>query len=123
MGHTDTDDTTVLHVPSEGLVAAGDVVYNGVNQYLREAAGGGIPAWLSALDAVAALAPSAVVSGHKERTRQDSNFGAVSRGKDRRTTFAPPGTGRTPPDEGVRCREVDIAWQQPKRSSLGSPKS
>jgi glyoxylase-like metal-dependent hydrolase (beta-lactamase superfamily II) len=30
-GHTDTDSTSVLHVPSIGLVAAGDVAYNGVH--------------------------------------------------------------------------------------------
>ncbi|MEV7953273.1 hypothetical protein [Streptomyces sp. NPDC088141] len=41
-GHTDTDDTTVLHVPSIGLVVAGDVAYNGVHQYLLESPGGGI---------------------------------------------------------------------------------
>src|SRR6266852_4948045 len=50
-----TDDTTVLHVPSLGLVVAGDVVYNGVHQYLLESAGGGLEAWLKALDQVAAL--------------------------------------------------------------------
>ena len=38
VGHTDTDDTTVLHVPSIGLVVAGDVAYNGVHQYLLESA-------------------------------------------------------------------------------------
>ena len=32
VGHTDTDNTTVLHVPSIGLVVAGDAVYNGVHQ-------------------------------------------------------------------------------------------
>ena len=37
-GHTDTDDTTVLHVPVIGLVVAGDVAYNGVHQYLLESA-------------------------------------------------------------------------------------
>lgn len=37
---TDTDDTTVLHVPSIGLVVAGDVAYNGVHQYLLESGGG-----------------------------------------------------------------------------------
>ena len=55
VGHTDTDDTTVLHVPSIGLVVAGDVAYNGVHQYLLESAHGGIEAWLAALDKVAAL--------------------------------------------------------------------
>jgi len=33
LGHTDMDDTTCLHVPSIGLVVAGDAAYNGVHQY------------------------------------------------------------------------------------------
>jgi glyoxylase-like metal-dependent hydrolase (beta-lactamase superfamily II) len=70
-GHTDTDDTTVLHVPSIGLVVAGDVAYNGVHQYLLESAGGGITAWLNALDRVAALRPRAVVAGHKNKDLPD----------------------------------------------------
>jgi glyoxylase-like metal-dependent hydrolase (beta-lactamase superfamily II) len=72
VGHSDTDDSTVLHVPSAGLVVAGDVVYNGVHQYLSESADGGIDAWLSALDIVAALQPTSVVSGHKNRANADS---------------------------------------------------
>ena len=70
-GHTDTDDTTVLHVPSIGLVVAGDVAYNGVHQYLLESAGGGIEAWLKAIDKVAALWPRAVVAGHKNKDLPD----------------------------------------------------
>jgi glyoxylase-like metal-dependent hydrolase (beta-lactamase superfamily II) len=71
VGHTDTDDTTVLHVPSIGLVVAGDVAYNGVHQYLLESAHGGVEAWLAALDKVAALEPSAVVAGHKNKDLPD----------------------------------------------------
>ena len=71
VGHTDTDDTTVLHVPSIGLVVAGDVAYNGVHQYLLESAGGGIEAWLKAIDKVAALWPRAVVAGHKNKDLPD----------------------------------------------------
>ncbi|MBV8347113.1 MAG: MBL fold metallo-hydrolase [Mycolicibacterium sp.] len=67
VGHTDTDDTTVLHVPSIGLVVAGDVAYNGVHQYLLESAHGGVEAWLAALDKVEALHPRAVVAGHKNK--------------------------------------------------------
>jgi glyoxylase-like metal-dependent hydrolase (beta-lactamase superfamily II) len=70
-GHTDTDDTTVLHVPSIGLVIAGDVAYNGVHQYLLESGGGGIEAWLNAIDKVAALSPRAVVAGHKNKDLPD----------------------------------------------------
>jgi glyoxylase-like metal-dependent hydrolase (beta-lactamase superfamily II) len=71
VGHTDTDDTTVLHVPSIGLVVAGDVAYNGVHQYLLESANGGIKAWLRALNKVEALHPRAVVAGHKNKDLPD----------------------------------------------------
>jgi glyoxylase-like metal-dependent hydrolase (beta-lactamase superfamily II) len=71
VGHTDTDDTTVLHVPSIGLVVAGDVAYNGVHQYLLESCHGGVEAWLAALDKVADLHPTAVVAGHKNKDLPD----------------------------------------------------
>lgn len=70
-GHTDTDNTTVLHVPSIGLVVAGDVAYNGVHQYLLESADGGVESWLAAIDKVAALRPRAVVAGHKNKDLSD----------------------------------------------------
>ena len=72
VGHTDTDDTTVLHVPSIGLVVAGDVVYNNVHLYLAEARDGGFDRWRHALDTVAALNPANVVSSHRDKTRPDA---------------------------------------------------
>jgi glyoxylase-like metal-dependent hydrolase (beta-lactamase superfamily II) len=71
LGHTDTDNTTCLHVPSIGLVVAGDSVYNGVHQYLVESGGGGRDRWLAALDKIEALQPRAVVAGHKRADRPD----------------------------------------------------
>jgi glyoxylase-like metal-dependent hydrolase (beta-lactamase superfamily II) len=71
-GHSDTDDSTVLHVPSLGLVVAGDVVYNNVHQYLAETPNGGTEAWHRALDTVAALTPRHVVAGHKDVRRPDA---------------------------------------------------
>jgi glyoxylase-like metal-dependent hydrolase (beta-lactamase superfamily II) len=71
VGHTDTDNTTVLHVPSIGLVVAGDSVYNGTHQYLAEAANGGIQKWLNALENVATLQPRHVVAGHKNKALAD----------------------------------------------------
>lgn len=65
LGHTDTDDTTALWVPSAGLLVAGDAIYNGVHQYLLETPGGGFDAWLAALDKAEALQPRIVVAGHK----------------------------------------------------------
>ena len=70
-GHTDTDKTSVLHVPSIGLVAAGDVAYNGVHQYVSEGGDGGLQEWLRAVDRVADLRPRAVVAGHKNKDRPD----------------------------------------------------
>lgn len=71
LGHTDTDDTTALHVPSIGLVVAGDAAYNDVHLYLAESPAEGRQAWLAALDALEDLAPSAVVAGHKRPERPD----------------------------------------------------
>ena len=71
VGHSDTDDTSVLHVPALGLVAAGDVVYNGVHQYLVESRDGGRDAWRRAIDAVEALGAGRIVAGHKNHEHDD----------------------------------------------------
>ena len=64
IGHTDTDHTTWLHVPSIGLVIAGDAIYNSTHPYLVESDRLGLPEWLAAIDKVEALNPRAVVVGH-----------------------------------------------------------
>jgi glyoxylase-like metal-dependent hydrolase (beta-lactamase superfamily II) len=67
VGHTDTDATTILHVPEMGLLVAGDVVYNGVHPYLTESGGvTGIDEWLTALDTAEDLNPATVIAGHKD---------------------------------------------------------
>jgi glyoxylase-like metal-dependent hydrolase (beta-lactamase superfamily II) len=71
VGHSDTDDTSILHVPSLELVAAGDVIYNNVHQYVAEARNGGLEAWHRAIDRVEVLRPRFVVSGHKDAARPD----------------------------------------------------
>jgi hypothetical protein len=60
VGHTDTDDTTCLHVPSIGLVVAGDAVYNGIHPFLNESNRQTRLEWIAALDKIDALKPSAV---------------------------------------------------------------
>lgn len=77
VGHTDTDDTSVLHVPSLALVVAGDVIYNGVHQFLREAQGDGINAWLRAVDTVESLRPELIVAGHKNKALDDDATRAI----------------------------------------------
>ncbi len=72
IGHTDTDDTTCLHVPSIGLVVAGDAVYNGIHPFLNESNRQTRLEWIAALDKIDALKPLAVVAGHKIPGNDDS---------------------------------------------------
>ena len=72
VGHTDTDNTTFLHVPSAGLVVAGDVAYNDDHLYLVESNPQTRHEWIAALDTIEALQPRAVIAGHKKPERDDS---------------------------------------------------
>ena len=64
LGHTDTSDTTALHIPSIGLVVSGDAVYNNTHLYLAECDERARGEWLAALDKIEALHPRAVIAGH-----------------------------------------------------------
>jgi glyoxylase-like metal-dependent hydrolase (beta-lactamase superfamily II) len=73
LGFTDTASTTCLHVPSIGLIVAGDAAYNGVHLHLSES-----PdrekrqEWIAALDKMESLKPRAVIAGHKRVGNVDS---------------------------------------------------
>src|SRR5580698_6753780 len=71
-GHTDTDRTTFLHVPSIDLVVAGDVAYNDDHLYLSESNRQTRNEWLAALDTIERLQPRAVIAGHKKPGKPDS---------------------------------------------------
>ncbi len=71
LGHTDTDHTTCLHVPSIGLVVAGDAAYNDVHLYLAESTPEKRLEWIAALDKIEALKPRAVVACHKRPGNDD----------------------------------------------------
>jgi len=71
VGHSDTDKSTVVHVPSLGLIVAGDVVYNGRHQYLAESANGGLEGWIRALDVLDSLKPVHVIASHKNPALAD----------------------------------------------------
>jgi glyoxylase-like metal-dependent hydrolase (beta-lactamase superfamily II) len=76
LGHTDTDHTTCLHVPSIGLVVAGDAAYNDVHLYLAESNAQKRQEWIAALDKIESLNPLAVVASHK-RPENDNNPGII----------------------------------------------
>jgi len=72
LGFTDTASTTCLHVPSVGLIVAGDAAYNGVHLHLSESPD---PQkrqeWIAALDKMESLKPRAVIAGHKRVGNDD----------------------------------------------------
>ena len=70
-GHSDTRDTTFVHVPDLDLVVAGDVVYNGVHQMLAQTGPDARRDWLAGVDQIAALRPRTVVAGHKAPGNDD----------------------------------------------------
>jgi glyoxylase-like metal-dependent hydrolase (beta-lactamase superfamily II) len=70
-GRTDTAHSTCLHVPSIGLIVAGDAVYNGIHPYLGETDAQSRLEWISTLDKLEALKPKAVIAGHKVPENDD----------------------------------------------------
>ena len=72
LGHTDTDHTTCLNVPSIGLVVAGDAAYNDVHLYLVESNAKTRREWISALDKIESLNPRAVIAAHKRPDNDDN---------------------------------------------------
>jgi len=72
LGHTDTDHTTCLYVPSIGLVVAGDAAYNDVHLYLAESNVQKRREWIAALDKIESLNPRAVVAAHKRPENEDN---------------------------------------------------
>ena len=72
VGDTDSEDTSVLHVPDLELVVAGDVIYSGVHMYLAQSAiVGGFGPWRDAIDKVEALNPRHIVAGHQNKQLDD----------------------------------------------------
>ena len=71
LGHTDTDQTSCVHVPDIGLVIAGDAAYNDVHLYLAESDAEKRRDWIAALDTIESLHPQSVVAGHQRAGRHD----------------------------------------------------
>ena len=71
VGHTDTDASSVLHVPDLELVVAGDVIYNGAHLYLSETSLAGLDKWRAAIDRVESLGARHIVAGHQDAKLDD----------------------------------------------------
>src|SRR6266446_521902 len=60
----DTDENTMLWIPEQRLLIAGDVVFNNMHVYTAETDSGARGEWLNTLKRVRALEPSVVIPGH-----------------------------------------------------------
>ena len=57
---------TIVDVPDMRAICSGDIVYNNIHMWLWNSTPASRDAWLASLDAVAALKPSTIVTGHKD---------------------------------------------------------
>jgi glyoxylase-like metal-dependent hydrolase (beta-lactamase superfamily II) len=64
---------TIVHVPEMQAVCSGDIVYNNIHMWLRSSTPDSRQAWLMSLDAVAALEPSSIITGHRDPDAPDDN--------------------------------------------------
>ncbi|KAL4784870.1 Metallo-hydrolase/oxidoreductase [Aspergillus varians] len=65
VGHSDTDETTFVHVPDLRLVVAGDTVYNDVHMWMAESPKQSQrDAWLQSLAGLQSDDPAVVIASH-----------------------------------------------------------
>jgi glyoxylase-like metal-dependent hydrolase (beta-lactamase superfamily II) len=73
VGTTDSDLSTVLHVPALGLVVSGDVVYNQTHMWLRGSTPESRSSWKRALDTVERLGADKIIAGHRHPHATDDD--------------------------------------------------
>jgi len=64
---------TIVHVPELQVICSGDIVYNNIHMWLRNSTPDSRRAWLASLDAVAALSPATIITGHKDPDAPDDD--------------------------------------------------
>jgi hypothetical protein len=73
IGGADGALATIVHVPELQAICSGDIVYNNIHMWLWNSTPDSREAWLASLDAVAALKPSTIITGHKDPDAPDDN--------------------------------------------------
>lgn len=80
VGQSDISPSSVLHIPSLGAVVAGDVVYNGIHQFLALGGPEEWSAWIDSIDRLEQLEPRLVVAGHKLPDAPDDDVAGIVEG-------------------------------------------
>ena len=62
----DTDENTMLWIPGQRILIAGDVVFNNMHVYTAETDGTAREKWLNSLEKIRELSPSVVIPGHSK---------------------------------------------------------
>jgi glyoxylase-like metal-dependent hydrolase (beta-lactamase superfamily II) len=62
----DTDENTMLWIPGQNILIAGDVVYNNMHVYTAETDSKAREKWLNSLNRIRELKPSVVIPGHSK---------------------------------------------------------
>ena len=73
VGATDTDHSSVVHVPGLSLVVSGDVVYNQTHMWMAGSTPDSRASWVKALDTVTALGADTVIAGHRNPHAADDD--------------------------------------------------
>jgi glyoxylase-like metal-dependent hydrolase (beta-lactamase superfamily II) len=62
----DTDENTMLWIPGQSILIAGDVLFNGMHVYTAETDSKARRKWLNSLQEIRKLKPSVVIPGHSK---------------------------------------------------------
>jgi hypothetical protein len=77
IGGADGVLATIVHVPDMRTVCSGDIVYNNIHMWLWNSTPESRQVWLRSLDAVAAVKPSTIITGHKDPDAPDDDAARV----------------------------------------------
>jgi glyoxylase-like metal-dependent hydrolase (beta-lactamase superfamily II) len=77
IGGADGVLATIAHVPELRAICSGDIAYNNIHMWLWKSTPESREAWLASLDAVAALNPSTIITGHKDPGAPDDDAARV----------------------------------------------
>jgi glyoxylase-like metal-dependent hydrolase (beta-lactamase superfamily II) len=64
---------TIVRVPDAQTICSGDIVYNNIHMWLRSSTPQSRHEWLTTLDAVGALRPARIITGHKDPDAPDDD--------------------------------------------------
>ena len=73
IGAADGVLATIVHVPELRVICSGDIAYNNIHMWLRNSTPDTRKAWLASLDALAALEPSTIITGHRDPDAPDDD--------------------------------------------------